>query len=75
MMYLCCMVSDLSNHDSCQLLHLCVLIHVSFCLVIYSGAIRVWFKHKWRGVGLESSLWEPEVLEFHEFFTALLSIW
>ena len=27
MMYVCSMVSDLSNHDSCQLLHFCGLIY------------------------------------------------
>ena len=29
---------------------------------------------KWRGVRFERSLWEPEVLKVHEFFTELLSM-
>ena len=34
----------------------------------------MWFKQKRRGVRFERSLWEPEVLEVHEFFTELLSM-
>ena len=36
--------------------------------------IHVWFKQKWRGVRFERSLWEPEVLEVHEYFTEHLSM-
>ena len=53
--------SELSNYDSCQSVHFCVLIQLSFCLVMYSGAIRGRFKQKRRGVRLERSLWEHEV--------------
>ena len=38
------------------------------------GAIRGWFKQKWRGVRFERSLWETEVREVHECFTELLSM-
>ena len=43
-------------------------------LVMQSGAIRGWFKQKWRGVRFERNLWEPEVLKVHEFFTEPLSM-
>ena len=72
MMFSCSVASELSNYDSCQSVHFCVLIQLSFCLVMYSGAIRGWFKQKWRCVRFERSLWEPEVLEVHECFTELL---
>ena len=29
---------------------------------------------EWRGVRFERSLWKPEVLKVHEFFTELLSM-
>ena len=32
------------------------------------------FKQKWRGVRFDRSLWEPEVLKVHEFFTEPLSM-
>ena len=62
-MFLCSVASQLSNYDSCQSVHFCVLIKLLFCLVMKSGAIRGWFKQKWRGVRFERSLWEPEVLK------------
>ena len=34
----------------------------------------MWFKQKWRDIRFERSLWEPEVLKIHEFFTELLSM-
>ena len=37
-------------------------------------AIRGWFKQKWRGVRFECTLWEPEVLTVHEFYTEPLSM-
>ena len=52
-MFLCSVASELSNYDSCQSLHFCVLIQLSFCLVMKSGAIRGWFKQKWIGVSLK----------------------
>ena len=60
-MFLCSVASELSNYDTCQSVHVCVLIQLSFCLVILLGAIRGWFKQKWRGVRFERRLWEPEV--------------
>ena len=33
-MSLCSVASDLSNYDSCQSVHFCVLIQLSFCLVV-----------------------------------------
>ena len=63
---LCSVASELSNYDSRQSVHFCILIQLSFCLVVQSGVIRGWFKQKWR---FERSLWEPEVLKVHEFFT------
>ena len=74
MMFLCSVGSELSNYDSCQSVHFCVLIQLSFCFVMSSGAIRGWFKQKWSGVRFERCLWEPEILEVHEFFTELLSM-
>ena len=62
MMFLCSVASELSNYDSCQSVHFCVLIQLSFCLVMLSGTIRGWFKR--RGVWFQRSLWEPEVLKF-----------
>ena len=41
---------------------------------VIRGAIRGWFKQKWRGVWFEKTLWEPEVLKVHEFFTELVSM-
>jgi hypothetical protein len=38
------------------------------------GAIRGSFRQKWRGERFERSLWEPEVLKVHTFFTELLSM-
>ena len=73
-MFLCNVASELSNYDSCQSVHFCVLIQLSFCLVVQSGTIRGWFKQKRRGVRFERRLWDPEVLTFHEFFTELLSM-
>ena len=73
MMFSCSVASELSNYDSCQSVHFCVLIQLSFCLVVQSGAIRRWFKQKWRGVRFERSLWEPEVLTVHSI-TELLSM-
>ena len=60
MMFLCSLASELSNYDSYQSVHFCVLIQLSFCLVTSSGAIRGWLKQKWGAVRFES-LWEPEV--------------
>ena len=37
MMFLCSVASKLSNYDSCQSVHLCVLIQLPFCLVMSSG--------------------------------------
>ena len=31
MMFSCSMASELSNYDSCQSVHFCVLIQLSFC--------------------------------------------
>ena len=31
-MFLCSVASELSNYDSCQSVHFCVLIQLSFCL-------------------------------------------
>ena len=53
MTFLCSVTSELSNYDSCHSVHFCILIHLSFCLVMYLGAIRGWFKQKWRGVRFE----------------------
>ena len=74
MMFSCSVASELSNYDSCQSVHFCILIQLSFCLVMQSGAICGWFKQKWRGVRFERSLWEPAVLKVHEYFTDLLSM-
>ena len=74
MMFLCSVAPELSNYDSCQSVHFCILIQLSFYLVMLSGAIRGWFKQKWRGVRLERSLWEPEVLKIHQSFTEPLSM-
>ena len=74
MKFLCSVTSELSNDDSCQSVHFCVLIQLSFCLVMLSGTIRGWFKQKWRGVRFERSLWEPEVLKVHNLFTEPLSM-
>ena len=63
MIFSCNVTSELSNYDSCQSVHFCVLIPLSFCLVMSSGAIRGWFKQKWRGVRFERSLCESEVLK------------
>ena len=57
MMFSCSAASELTNYDSCQSVHFCILIQLSFCLVMLSGAIREWFKQKWRGVRFERSLW------------------
>ena len=57
MMFSCSAASELSNYDSCQSVHFCILIQLSFCLVMLSGAIRGWFKQKWRGVRFERSSW------------------
>ena len=66
-MFLYSVASELSNYDSCQWVHFCVLIQLSFCLVMSSGAIRGWFKQKWVGVRFKKSLWDPELLEINEF--------
>ena len=55
-MFLCSVALELSNYDSCQSVHFCVFKQLSFCLVMYSGVIRVWFGR---------SLWEPEVIKVH----------
>ena len=68
MMFLCSVASELSNYDNCQSVHVCILIQLSCCLE--SGTIR----QKWRGVSFERSLWEPEVLKVHNFFTEPLSM-
>ena len=68
-MFLCSVVPELSNYDSCQLVH--------FCVILLGDVIRAnrgWFKQKWRGVRFERRLWEPEVLEVHTFFTEPLSM-
>ena len=72
-MFLCSVASELSNYDSCQSVQFCLLIQLSFCLLI-TGTIRGWLKQKWRGVRLERSLWEPEILRVHTFFTEPLSM-
>ena len=59
MTFLCSMASELSNYDSCQSVHFCVLIQLSFCLVMSSGAHLGGSSRN--GVRLERSLWEPEV--------------
>ena len=74
MMFLCSVASELSNYDSCHSVHFCVLIQLSFCLVMESGTIHGWLKQKWRGVRFERSLWEPEVGEVHNIFTEALSM-
>ena len=74
MMFLCSVASELPNYDSCQSVHFCVLIQLSFCLVMSFGTIRGWFKQKWRGVRFERCLWESEVLQIHECFTEPLSM-
>ena len=33
MMFWCSVASELSNYDSCQSVHFCILIQLSFCLV------------------------------------------
>ena len=53
MMFSCSAASELSNYDSCQSVHFHISIQLSFCLVMYSGAIRGWFKQKWRGARFE----------------------
>ena len=41
MMFLCSSVaSDLSNYDSCESVHFCVLIQSSFCLVMSPGFVH-----------------------------------
>ena len=35
MMFSCSVASELSNYDSCQSVHFCVLIQLSFCVVMY----------------------------------------
>ena len=43
MICLCSVASeDVSNYDSCQSVHFCVLIQLSFCLVMLAGTIRGW---------------------------------
>ena len=74
MMFLCSVASELSNYDNCQSVHFCILIQLSFCFGVLSGAIHGWFKQKWRGVRLERSSWEPEVVKVHEFSTVTLSV-
>ena len=73
-MFLCSVTSELSNYDSYQSVHICVLMQLSFCLMVSSGAIRGWFKQIWRGVVFERGLWEPEILKVHECFTEPLSM-
>ena len=73
-MFLCSVASGLSNYNSCQSVHFCAIIQLSFCLVMSSGTNRGWLKQKWTGVRFERSLWEPEVLEVHKYFTELLSM-
>ena len=74
MMFLCSVASELSNYDSCQSVHFCILIQLSFCFMMSSGAIGMWFKQKWRGVRFERSLWGPEVLEVHDFVTNIIMV-
>ena len=40
MMFLCSVASELSNYDSCQSVHFCILIQLTFCLAMSSGPIR-----------------------------------
>ena len=59
MMFLCSVASELSNYDSCQSVH--------FCVVIRGNP---WLDQaEMEGVRFERSLWEPEVLKVHEFVT------
>ena len=49
-------------------------LRINTVVILLGGAIRGWFKQKWRGVRFERSLWEPEVLKVHELCTELLSM-
>ena len=49
-------------------------LHINTVVILLGDLISGWFKQKWRGVRFERSLWEPEVLEVHKFFTEHLSM-
>jgi hypothetical protein len=69
MMYVCSMVSDLSNHDSCQLLHFCGLIYyiiillgANIVLLLVQAAL---FHHINSYMWAEFSVWNNDCIQLH----------
>ena len=51
------------------------MFYVPFSIAMIAQSEKTKQKNiKWRGVRFERSLWEPEVLKVHDFFTELLSM-
>ena len=74
----------MSTYVKLRQLSVGAFLHINTVVILLGDVIRgnPWVvqaemdgcKQKWRGVRFERSLWEPDVLKVHDFFTELLSM-